>query len=864
MRTLIATHVSADFDGAAAVYACSKLYPGSDLVLPGSPNRNVREFLTLHGDIFIFKEEAEINTRNYDQVIIVDTSEVGRLGRVTSVATNEGIRRIVFDHHPFTGSESFFHEIYIENLGAITTLLTEKIASENLKLSAAEATFLALGIHEDTGSLTFKNTTVRDAKALSYLYENGARPEIITQFLHSMLSFEQHELFRELLDNASEYEIGPYRIILTYSQVDQYIDGASVVAHRIVELENCDFLMVVLESKDRSYIILRSRTNDIDCLEVAREFEVGGHPQAATAVVKNVSVKEICEKILKNIEKVRKKSITASDIMSATVKLISSHETISKASELMKRYGHSGLPVVEKGKVVGIITRKDIDKAISHHLSHAPVKGFMSRNLTFVEADEKVEKLMKLMTEKGIGRLPVFKEGKLVGIVTRTDLLKALHGSSYYLKETPYDKSEIIRRLKLLLGEKLFEIIKLIGYIADELGYKAYLVGGIIRDLIFGFENPDIDIVCVGNSIEVAKRLVKAVGGRYDAYERFKTCVVILPDGTRIDFASARREYYEKPGALPEVEASGLEEDLKRRDFSINALALSISRKDFGEIVDVVSGLKDLEQGKIRVLHNLSFIEDPTRIIRAVRFEKRFNFNMDKTTESLAYEAISMGVLRKTLGVRMRDEIIDALNEERVIEILDRLKELGVLKSLSKNLKYGAKTRSRIRSFLRSYEKATSWGIKVSQAYGVLAILMFPLSKREIEYFMNELKFKKEHINFTLSAKKLKKEIGRISKLNVTDHYFELKNYDDRVCFLIWAITQGNTKERKVLENYLSNLRHMRLSISGDEIIKMGIPPSKEVGILKNEILRAKIAGKVKTREEELELLKKLILERSG
>lgn len=855
------THVSADFDGAAAVYACSKLYPGSDLVLPGSPNRNVREFLTLHGDIFVFKEEAEIDVDTYDQIIIVDTSELERIGRTTSAARKLDVKKVVFDHHPFTEEESNFDEIYIENLGAVTTLLIEKIASENLPLTAAEATFLALGIHEDTGSLTFKNTTVRDSKALSFLYEKGAKPEVITQFLHSMLSYEQHELLKVLLDNVQDYEIGPYQIIFTGSKIDQYIDGASVVAHRIIELENCDFLAVVLESKDRSYLILRSRTNDIDCLEVARDFKAGGHPQAATAIVKEFSTKEIYERLLKNLKKVKKKPVTAADIMSFPVRLISSQESISKAGEMMKRFGHSGMPVVEKGKVVGIITRKDVDKAILHHLSHAPVKGFMSRNLIVIDSNENVERLMKLMTEKGIGRLPVFKDRKLVGIVTRTDLLRALHGTDYYLKRSTYDKSELIRRLKLFLKEDLFEIIRLTGYIADELGYKAYLVGGIIRDLILGHENPDIDIVCVGNAIEVAKRLTKAFGGRYDAYERFKTCVVILPDGSRIDFASSRREYYEKPGALPEVEASELEEDLIRRDFSINALALSISRKNFGEIVDVVSGLKDLEENRIRVLHNLSFIEDPTRIIRAVRFEKRFNFNMDRTTVSLAYEAISMGVLRKTLGVRMRDEIIDALNEESVIEILDRLKELGVLKTLSKNLKYGSVTRSRIRSMLRSFDRASVWKIEADKALSLFTILMMPLPVREIDSFMSELKFKRESQNLVLSAKKLMKEIGRISNLDVTGYYFELRNYDLRVCFLVWAITRGNTREKKVLENYLSKLRFITLSVSGEEIIRRGIPPSKEVGFIKGEILKAKISGKVKSKEEELELLRELVRE---
>lgn len=864
MKPLIVTHVNADFDGAAGAYALKKLYPFSDVLLPGSPNRNVRNFLSLHGNLFPIKEESDINVDDYDTIIAVDTSFTGRLGKASEVIGKKEIKKILYDHHMVSSSDVIADEVHIEEIGAVTTMIVERIIQEEIPLTAAEATFLALGIHEDTGSLTFKGATKRDATALSYLYEKGARPEVISQFLHSKLSEEQRALLKELLENLEEVVTGTVRILFTSAMTKKFIEGASVVAHKIVDLENCDGLVVILESEDKVYLILRSRTTDFNCLDVAKDFSPGGHPLAATAIVKDKRTEEVKEKLLKRILASRKTPIPVKNIMSTPVKYISPRHSVAAAQEIMKRYGYSGLPVVANDEVVGMITRKEIDRAIAHKLAHAPVKGFMSRHLFNIGPDEPLEVIVSMMTEKGVGRLPVIDNGKLLGIVSRTDLLKSLHGLSYFSKKYPVSVNELIQRLKNFLTPELYEMVRLTGYIAEEVGMKAYLVGGIIRDLILGFENFDIDIVIEGNAIEVAEKLSKTVGGKYDSHERFKTAVIILPNGSRIDLTSTRKEYYEKPGALPEVETSGLKEDLERRDFSINSLAMSLSRRNFGEIIDVTGGIDDIEKGLVKTLHNLSFIEDPTRIIRAIRFEKRFGFEIEHRTLALLHEAVAMGVIEKASGVRMRDEIIDILEEEKVVECLDRMKELGILDCFGVRMSFGNLKKSRIGALLRNFEKAKNWKIDVKRGIAIFSILASTVPRKKLANFMGEFKFRREQIEFVVQTVSLLHSLKDIAKKNLVDAYFELRKYNDAAVFICWTACLGEEKQRLLLEKYLDELRFLKVSISGEDIMALGIEQSRMVGFIKKEILKSKILGKVKNREDELSIAKRLLEKGKG
>ena len=242
------------------------------------------------------------------------------------------------------------------------------------------------------------------------------------------------------------------------------------------------------------------------------------------------------------------------------------------------------------------------------------------------------------------------------------------------------------KKIKDILPTEILRLIRLIGAASRENGCDAFLVGGFVRDVLLGVRNFDLDIVVEGDAMRLAKDLVKKAGGSYVLHERFGTATAVLPwpvrskkirlDEVKIDFATARKERYKNPAALPTVEFSTVREDLYRRDFTINAMAVAVADKTFGHLIDFFGGRNDLLDKKIRVLHDASFLDDPTRILRAVRFEQRFDFKIEPRTEGLIKEALNKKMLDKTQKQRLRDELILILNEDRPGKALKRMDAL--------------------------------------------------------------------------------------------------------------------------------------------------------------------------------------------
>jgi tRNA nucleotidyltransferase (CCA-adding enzyme) len=309
-----------------------------------------------------------------------------------------------------------------------------------------------------------------------------------------------------------------------------------------------------------------------------------------------------------------------------------------------------------------------------------PVKDYMSAEVECVSTDTSIYEIREKAIGRGQRLLPVLKDGLIAGVITRTDILKLLQEE---LSERPSEKRKR-RSLKSLMNERLprwaIKILKDAGATAGELGFKSYVVGGFVRDLLLRRENLDMDIVIEGGdgivfAIEFAKRFNLRVKG----HERFRTAVIVFPDGFKIDVATARLEFYERPGALPTVELSSLKLDLYRRDFTINTLAVALNPRRFGDLVDFFGGQKDIKEKTIKVLHNLSFVEDPTRALRAVRFSERFGFRIGGQTMNLIKNTVKLDLLSRLSGVRLRDELENVLMEDTAAGVVKRLASLGLL-----------------------------------------------------------------------------------------------------------------------------------------------------------------------------------------
>lgn len=426
--------------------------------------------------------------------------------------------------------------------------------------------------------------------------------------------------------------------------------------HIIPTIEDMKLFAFVIYSKTKS--LLDPKTDEEDLLALAFCLKFG--------INLGLVVTEFSAKI----------NLLASDIMTSPVTTVKVGISVLDVKKVIDKTGLTGLPVVdEENHAIGMITKKDLDRAIKSGIDDLSL--VMSIPVVMVKGNDHIEKIGELMAIHDVGRIVVIDDDqKVIGIITRRDLVRAIVSTTmeYHLVWNMIDK------MKKTLSPELFSVLKGIGELALSRGEKAYAVGGFVRDLVMGNESLDIDIVVEGDGIEMAKDFSKFSNVRCLTYPEFGTATIKL-NGISIDFATARTEYYEAPGALPKVERSNLRRDLYRRDFTINAMAIDLT-DNFGTMIDFFDGMEDIRNKNIRVLHSLSFIEDPTRILRALRYAARFDYKLSSNTESLLLNAIKNGYLFSVTPSRIRAEFERSIEDERASKIFEFYQQYGILKVL--------------------------------------------------------------------------------------------------------------------------------------------------------------------------------------
>jgi tRNA nucleotidyltransferase (CCA-adding enzyme) len=868
---VIVTHDNADFDALASMAAASRIYPQAVMVLTGSMNRNVREFVALHGDVLDLKDPRSVDKGAVERLVVVDTRIPDRLGEFRDVPGREGVEVFVYDHHPPSPHDMKGVRDYSEETGATVTILVRILRRLGVPLSPFEATLMALGIHEDTGSLTFAGTTAEDAEALAYLMSLGANVNVISRFLGKRLTEKQHLLLARLFPSLETRRVRGLLVAMAAAEVEGYVEGISQVAGKLADLENLEVLFVLVGAGERVVVVGTSRLPQVDVDSILSSIGGGGHAEVGAAVVKGKSLGEVKEGLWKLVEEKVKPVLTAGEIMSKVVRTVHEDTPIAEASRRMERTGHTAFPVVDdEGRMVGMISRKDLDKAGHHGLGHAPVKGFMSRRIIAVEPGASLQEIRKLMTENAIGRVPVMQGGRLAGIVTRKDLLHALHGSEYLSARASDGRAAALTRREMIelmqgsLPAETLSILRRVSRVAAETGLEVYLVGGVVRDLLLGYPNLDLDVVVEGDGVEFARVLAEKTGGRVRSHRKFGTAVVLLPGGQRVDVASARIEYYEQPAALPTVEMSSIRQDLYRRDFTINAMAVALTGERFGELLDYFGGMRDLERRHVRILHNLSFVEDPTRIFRAVRFEKRFRFHMESQTEILARRAVEMEIVGKLTNPRVRDELVDILSEPHPVPLqaLERLQELGALKVLHPLLEVTEAVRSRFRLLERHAGEASDLaGPGVKPWIPSLAALLADLPPEEARGWCYRMRIRRRDAEVILQCvEEVPRVMEAFSRPSTPPPSGVARLLDPlKKEALAYLYAVGGPASRALVRRYVEAWRGVTSGITGKDLEAMGLSPSPAYGRILAAVRDAVLDGKVKGRDEELELARRLL-----
>ncbi len=429
----------------------------------------------------------------------------------------------------------------------------------------------------------------------------------------------------------------------------------------------------------------------------------------------------------------------------------------------------------------------------------------------------------------------------------------------------------LAKKISRMLPEELTLVMKRIGALSGSLGFRAFAVGGLVRDLVLGTINTDLDVVVEGDAIELGHALVRELNGKIVLHRKFGTCSIVDEDGLKIDLATARKETYEKPAALPTVKFSSIEDDLSRRDFTINAMAISINRSSVGDLIDLHGGIRDLDRRSIRVMHENSFIDDPTRILRAVRFESRFGFIISHHTEELMKSAIGRSIFGRVSRQRMRDELILMLQDRAPLAAIRRMACFGGLKFIHPAINIDRDLVKLCDSIDAAYAiHGCSSGRKRAPDKWLMYLMALSegLTYSQVSAICNKFVFrgyeKTALLSYKSRAHAATKLLGSKRDLAPSRIYRLLEPLSREVILLIMAraaLVGSNAKAPLVsarVEAFLTKYDGTSLRISGDDLKAMGLKVGPAFKMILNKVLYDKMDGKLKSKKDELEYVRVL------
>jgi len=615
----------------------------------------------------------------------------------------------------------------------------------------------------------------------------------------------------------------------------------------------------------------RSRLNDVNVAEIVSSFGGGGHSSAASATIKGKTIVQV-ERSIKALLRSRiNPQKLVKDTMSAPVIQIRPEGEIKDASILMTKYNINVLLVIDKNKrLLGYITRQILEKAVFFGLGNIQVREYMNIDIKTIGPDASLSQAKDTIIKDRLRLLAVVEDDIVIGVITRTDLLSILVGgpevpdfihefrnASHFTR-----KKNIASLLKERLPRRVIEIFKEFGDTADTLGYAAYLVGGLVRDILLKQENLDVDVVVEGDGIAFAREYAANHDVRVRSHKKFGTAVLIFPNGFKVDVATARMEYYETPAALPTVEISSLKMDLFRRDFVINTLAIKLNKRDYGTLIDYFGGQNDLKEKVIRVLHNLSFVEDPTRVLRAIRFEQRFGFKISKLSQTLMKNTVKINSFKDLSGRRLYLELKLILMENQPVQAIERMNQFDLLQFISPEIKYTKE----LQSLLESIVGVISWFnlLYLEEPFQPWKIywhgLTSQLDKKEMKRLaqrmqMNELE-KKRMVSQAMEINTVLSQIFKIRRDSNYAIYTLLSQYDTEILLYMMART-NNEQTKKWISFYFNDLRKVKVRLQGSDLKMMGFKPGPVFKKIFSRLMEARLNNQLNTKEEEIEFIRK-------
>ncbi len=876
-KTVITSHVNSDFDAIGAMLAAQKLYPESVIIFPGSQEKNLRDFFVHSmGYLFNMADPATIDFSNTQRLVIVDTRQKSRLSGVERLLEKPNLIIDIYDHHPSFPDEIKGTYDLSKPYGATTTIMCELLREKKISISSDEATVMALGIYEDTGSFTYASTTRADFEQAGFLISCGACLSTISSLVVKEMKTEQVTWLNELINEMTTIAVNGIQIHLSAIAASHYIPDLASIVQKIVRMENidCFFALVLMGSK--VHIIARNRLHELDVGKILGSLGGGGHFYAASAKVENQTLPQVEMRLMELIEQQIRRVRVAKKLMSSPAITITADQSCLEATQRMIRYNVNTLLVLDSQttEYLGYITRHVAEKIIHHKLGDQPVVDYfepdgqsVGLSCDLAEIEQKVIDLKQRV-------VPVIENRVIVGVITRTDLLNFLveHNREVVLSE----KRDIAalkprtryvgNRLKNHLNQRVRTLLSDIGNAGDTLGVEVFVVGGFVRDLMLERPIEDVDVVVEGDGITFARYFASMHHCRLHQHLKFNTAVIIFEDGFKVDVASARLEYYATPAALPVVENSSIKMDLARRDFTINTLAISLNTETFGTLIDYFGGGRDIKDKIIRIIHNLSFIEDPTRIFRAIKFSNRFGFRIGKVTANLIGNALSVGAVKHLSGLRVLSELKQIFGEDNPLPALETMADYG----LDKVIHHELKLTDASCALFESVGKTLAWHdlLYSDDVYPRWAVYFmawlhgytFKVSSQIADRLMFPLKERELLLEQRIKAEQSIRLIEKSYPVSNQQMYWWLIPFKTECLLFMLALTK-NESVRKAISHFYTHQRKTHPLIGGKEIKSVGIKPGPVYSTILNKIIDEKLDGKLNTMEQEIEFARHYAIE---
>ncbi len=869
--TVITCHANADFDALAAMIAVSKLYPDAALVFPGTQESTLKDyFIQSAMYLFNFKSLKDIDPLAVKLLVVVDTRQRSRLAHVEPLFDLPDLEIHLYDHHPATDDALVASLDLYRPWGATTSIIIEKLKEHSLTVNADEATIMGLGIFEDTGGFTFNSTTEHDFEAAAWLRTMGMDLDVIRDIMSRELSTEQIAILSELIDSATTHTINGVEIVLTEVSLESYVGDFALLTHKLMDMENIRVLFAIGRMGDRVQLVARSKAQEVDVGMVCASFGGGGHAYAASASIKDRTISQVKDEIFALLYSHINPQLVVKGFMSSPVVRIKAAQTVAQAAEVMVRYGLKALPVEEYGaQICGIIENSVAEKAVSHGLGQERVTEYMLEDFLSVTEDQDLYQVMEIILGHRQRLVPVLRGQELVGVITHTDLINLMVQEPARIPESFLSDKRQDKNIRQILYERLpkdiISLLQLAGQTGQDLDVEVYAVGGFVRDMLLGIPNDDIDLVVEGDGVVFAHNLGERLGARVRPHLKFRTAVLILPSGQKIDVATARLEYYEYPAALPIVELSSLKMDLYRRDFSINTLAVHLCPPHFGRLVDFFGGQQDIKDGIVRVLHSLSFVEDPTRIIRAIRFEQRFQFKIGGQTERLIKNAVRLNIFQKLSGARIRHELRLLTEDSAPLAALVRMRDLGLLQEVHPLLHFPPTKEA----LLAEIEKIITWYTLLfrEEAPDIWIVYFLGLvsgfDAQQVQALTSRLQFPPKRVELVASTRRQLRLVAMQlaqwaknegSPADLVDILSPLSLEG-----LLYAMAkQRKQDQKKAISHYLTHLQDVRIAVTGGDIKGLGMEPGPRYATILRAVKRAVLNGDVHTRDEQLGLARRM------